>query len=362
MLVPLAPLLALFMALFGLWWPGLGSQLPGGLPNLPGGTLPTPPTTATTLPGGGGGGGTSGPGVLPGKHFSSNFTNAAGTRSFSGYVPSGYQAGTALPLVVALHGCTQSADTLSKQTQLDNLAESAKFITVYPEQPSSANNLECWNWFQSANMQRGSGEPSILAGITQWVQQNYTVDAKRTYVEGFSAGGAMAVVMGATYPDLYAAIGAGSGIEYNGGTGALGGTQLDAKQAGQAAYQAMGANARVLPTLVFHGAQDKTVPVSNATSLVTQWQTTDDLADDGVLNGSIPSAAISTQSLVSSGGQAYTVSKYGDGHGHEILQSWVVTNMEHAWSGGCSCTSYSYPAGPDETKAMVDFFLAHPKP
>ena len=368
MCLPLAPLLALFALLFS-WLPGFGSSFPGGatLPTLPGVSLPTVPgVSLPTIPGGstGGGIGTPGPspsGPLTGKYFSGKFTNAAGSRNFTGYIPSGYKSGTAVPLVVALHGCSQSADTISKQIKLDNLAESATFITVYPEQPSSANNLSCWNWFQSANMQRGQGEPSILAGITQWVQQNYTVDAKRTFVEGFSAGGAMAVVMGATYPDLYGAIGVGSGIEYNGGTAALGGAQLDATKAGQAAYQAMGSNARIMPTLIFHGAQDKTVPVANATSLVKQWLTTDDLADDGVINGSVPTTPQSSKNLISSAGQPYTVSSYVDGHGREILQSWVVANMEHAWSGGCSCTSYSYPSGPDETKAMYDFFMAHPK-
>jgi poly(hydroxyalkanoate) depolymerase family esterase len=319
------------------------------------------------VPGGTGGGGfgTPGPntsGPLAGRYFSGKFTNAAGTRAFTGYVPSKYQNGTALPLVVALHGCTQSADTMAKQTKLNDLAEAKNFIVVYPEQPSSANQFSCWNWFESSDMQRGQGEPSIIAGITQWVQQNYTVDSKQTFVGGFSAGGAMAAVMGATYPDVYASLGIGSGIEYNGGTGALGGNILDAKQAGQAAYRAMGGHARVVPTLVFHGGKDKTVPTTNATYLIQQWQTTNDLADDGALNGSFPSAATSTQNLVSAGGQPYSVTSYGDGRGHEAIQYWLVANMAHAWSGGCSCTSFTYPSGPDEARAMYDFFVSHPMP
>jgi len=376
----LAPLLALWALLFRMWWPG--AQLPS-IPTLPGGslpgvTLPTLPgvTTLPTLPSGtgtvpppgtgtGGGTGTPGPvttGPLSGKYFSGNFTNAAGTRAYSGYVPSTYHAGTAVPLIVALHGCTQSADVFRQQTQLDALAESKNFIVIFPEQPSSANQLECWNWFQASDMQRSQGEPTIIAGITQWVQQNYTVDSKRIYVEGFSAGGAMAAVMGATYPDLYSAIGVGSGIEYNGGTAALGGAQLNATQAGQDAYAAMGGYARIVPALVFHGVKDKTVPVSNATDLVHQWLTTDDLADDGAVNGSIPAGPASTQSLVSPGGQSYTVSSYNDGHGKQIVESILVDNMEHAWSGGCSCESYTFPSGPNESQAMYDFFMNHPKP
>src|SRR5581483_10462834 len=131
---------------------------------------------------------------------------------------------------VALHGCAQTADIFGKQTKLDNLAEAKGFIAVYPEQNSKANSMSCWNWFKPEHQQRGQGEPSIIAGITQWVQQNYTVDAKRVYVAGLCAGAAMSNVMAATYPDVYAASGVGSGIEYNGGVAAMGGYILDAKQ------------------------------------------------------------------------------------------------------------------------------------
>ena len=165
----------------------------------------------------------------------------------------------------------------------------------------------------------------------------------------------MADVMGATYPDKYAAIGIGSGIQY-------GGESIDPAQAGQRAYQAMGSYARPMPTLIFHGGKDTTVPVANADKLVRQWQTTADLADDGTINASIPAAPVKTASQQSEGGRAYTVNRYEDGHGEEFVQYWLVPDMSHAWSGGCSCTAYSDPAGPDETVAMYDFFAGHPMP
>jgi poly(hydroxyalkanoate) depolymerase family esterase len=341
----LAPLMAVLALLFGGGLPGVPA-LPGGLPGLPGlpggGTVPPPP-----------GGGTTG--TLPGRPFSGNYMNAAGTRSYLGYAPSTYKAGTPLPLVVALHGCTQSAATLRQQTKFDSLAEAKNFIVVFPEQPSSANPMSCWNWFDPNHMQRGSGEPSIIAGITDWVQQHYSVDPQRIYVAGFSAGAAMAAVMGVTYPDRYAAIGIGSGIQY-------GGSSLDPTQAGQAAYKAMGTYSRPMPTLIFHGGQDQIVPVSNADKLVKQWQTTDDLSDDGSINGSIPAGPVKTLGEQSTGGQSYTITRYEDGHGRELVQSWLVPDMGHAWSGGCSCTAYSDPAGPDETVAMYSFFSSHPMP
>jgi poly(hydroxyalkanoate) depolymerase family esterase len=333
----LAPLMALLAMLGAGSLPGLSGGLPGLSGGLPG------------LPGGGAAG------SLPGHYFSGTYFDAGGTRNYLGYAPSGYKQGTPLPLVVALHGCTQSADTFRQQTKFDNLAEAKNFIVVYPEQSSNANPLSCWNWFNPQDMQRGSGEPAIIAGITDWVQRQYTVDPQRVFLAGFSAGGAMAAVMGATYPDRYAAIGIGSGIQY-------GGSSLDPTQAGQEAYKAMGTYARPMPTLIFHGGQDKIVPVANADKLVRQWQITADLADDGKINGSVPAAPVRTLGAQSAGGQSYTVNRYDDGQGREFVQYWLVPDMGHAWSGGCSCTAYSDPVGPDETVAMYGFFASHPMP
>jgi poly(3-hydroxybutyrate) depolymerase len=210
-------------------------------------------------------------------------------------------------------------------------------------------------------MQRGAGEASIIAGITQQVQQKYSIDKKRTYVLGFSAGGAMANVMGASYPDLYAAVGSGSGCEYN-GLPCVGSPGPDPTAAGQDAYKAMGAQARAVPVIVFQGDADTTVVPANGDRIVREWQVTDDLADDGTGNGSIPVAATSTANKQVPGGRSYTVTSYGNGHGAELIQYWVIHGMNHAWSGGCSCEPYSDPSGPNESQAMVDFFLQHTLP
>jgi poly(hydroxyalkanoate) depolymerase family esterase len=242
------------------------------------------------------------------------------------------------------------------------LAEAKGFIVVFPQQSKDANNMNCWNFFQDAHMHRGAGEPAAIAGITRWVQQHYTVDAHRTYVTGLSAGGAMSSVMAATYPDLYAAAGIGSGCEYAATAACAGYKSADPATAGQQAYKAMGQYARPMPVILFEGDQDSTVPPVNAQQLVQQWQITDDLADDGTDNGSIPVHATDVTQGTASGGQSYTVTEYSDGHSKELLQSWLVHGMGHAWSGGCSCEQYADPAGPDETGAMYAFFMAHPMP
>jgi poly(hydroxyalkanoate) depolymerase family esterase len=267
-----------------------------------------------------------------------------------------------MPLVVVLHGCTQTADVMRQLTRFEQVAEARGFITVFPEQPSSANSLSCWNFFQDAHIHRGSGEPSLIAGITSLVQQRYTVDPHRIYAAGLSAGGAMASVMAATYPDVFAAIGVGSGCEYASTAACAGYQSADPAQAAKAAYAAMGSNARTMPVIAFQGDKDTTIPPINADQLISQWQQTGDLADDARANGSIPVPATKTDQGQVSGGRSYTVRHYGDGKGKELLQYWLVQGMGHAWSGGCSCQSYSDPQGPDESAAMYTFFAEHPMP
>ena len=321
-----------------------GAKLPTGGGS---GTTPTP-----TLPGSSG---------VTGRSVSGTFMNASGALKYTVYVPSTYKAGTAVPLVVALHGCTQDADVFRQLTRWDQLAEAKKFIVVFPQQDQNSNQLKCWNFFQPAHMTRDQGEPALIAGLTKSIQSRYTIDAHRTFVNGLSAGGAMSSVMAATYPDLYAAAGIGSGCEYAATAACAGYKSADPVQAGQQAYQAMGSHARPMPVILFEGDQDTTVPPINAQQLVQQWQVTDDLADDGT-TGSIPTAPTGVTHGQVPGGHAYTVTSYGDGHSGELLQSWMVSGMGHAWSGGCGCEKYADPAGPDETGAMYAFFMSHPLP
>ena len=233
--------------------------------------------------------------------------------------------------------------------------------------------FRCWNWFQQANLQRGSGEPSLIAGITHWVEQHYAIDADRVYVTGFSAGVAMSSVMAATYPDLYATAGVGSGCEYAATVACVGSKGTDPSQAGREAYMAMGSHARPIPVVVFNGDQDDVVPPANGEQVVQQWLVTDSLAGGGwasassfgsapatVSNGQVPNGRSYTVTAYSGGRGADTTQWVSDRHGTDLITHWVVHEMGHAWSGGCSCEQYSDPAGPDETTAMYAFFMNHP--
>jgi poly(hydroxyalkanoate) depolymerase family esterase len=290
------------------------------------------------------------------------YKGRAGSLTYLTYVPSGHHR-SRMPLVVALHGCTQSADQFRRQTRWDRLAQTKGFIVVFPQQSRANNFFKCWDFFQANHMKRGSGEPSLIARITRRVRARYAVDPKRIYIAGFSAGGAMTSVMAATYPDLYAAAGIGSGCEYAATAACAGYQGIDPNSAGQQAYAAMGSHARPMPVIAFQGDQDRTVPPVNGQQVVQQWQVTDRLAGDGTTNSAFPGALGGKVSYGRApGGRSYTTRTYMDGHNAELIQYWVVSGMGHAWSGGASTATYSDPAGPNETAAMYAFFMNHPKP
>ena len=288
--------------------------------------------------------------------------NVSGCRNYKLWVPTNYSGSTPVPLVMMLHGCTQNPDDFAAGTQMNTLADANTFLVVYPEQPSSANASNCWNWFEIAHQSRGAGEPAILALIVQQIESSYRVNPKRVYVAGMSAGAAMTVILGATYPDIFAAIGVHSGLEYKAGTdltSGLAAQQLggpDPNQQGGLAYLAMGKFERRMPAIVFHGTLDLTVQVVNGNQVLSQWAQTNDYIDDSVDNQSVNDTPDQTTTGTVPNGYSYTTTFYNDARGRPLMQKWIVNDMRHAWSGGSSAGSYTDSKGPNASQIMWDFF------
>ncbi len=271
-----------------------------------------------------------------------SFSNAAGSRAYKLFTPSGYH-GQPLPLVVMLHGCTQSPDDFARGTRMNELAEAQNFFVVYPAQAASANFQKCWNWFNANDQSRDSGEPSLIAGITRQVMGQVAVKPGRVYVAGLSAGGAAAAIMGAAYPDLFAAVGVHSGLAC-GAASNMGGAFAAMQRGGAPA--AVAAHGVTVPTIVFHGDQDTTVNKVNADQVIAQ---------------ATPSGTLKTIVLDGdAGGLAYTRTIREDARGRPVLEQWIIHGGGHAWSGGSEAGSFADPRGPDASREMLRFFLRQP--
>jgi poly(hydroxyalkanoate) depolymerase family esterase len=277
-----------------------------------------------------------------GRFIEGTFSNAAGSRTYKLFIPSRYQ-GQPLPLIVMLHGCTQSPDDFAAGTRMNFMAEEQNCFVVYPEQPSVANQAKCWNWFRMNDQQRGKGEPSLIAGISRQIMQDYSIDAKRVYACGLSAGGAAAAIMGTTYSDLYAAVGVHSGLAC-GAAGDLPSALVAMRQGG--GHKATGEARYRVPTIVFHGDCDTTVHPKNGDRVIeqsTKWQS----STTKVLRGQVPQ------------GHAYTRIVTTDAGDRLISEHWNIRGAGHAWSGGSPAGSYTDPQGPDASREMLRFFLQH---
>jgi poly(hydroxyalkanoate) depolymerase family esterase len=276
-----------------------------------------------------------------------SFTNQAGSRGYKLYIPSTYR-GEPMPLVVMLHGCTQSPDDFAAGTRMNALAEEHGCLVAYPGQTQAANAQKCWNWFSPGDQERDQGEPALIAGITRQVMRDHAVDARRVYVAGLSAGGAAAAIMAQAYSDLYAAAGVHSGLacgaarDMPSAFAAMrqGATPQPGRNPGRADGRA------VVPTIVFHADKDGTVHPRNGDQVIAQSAVAGLRTE--VRRGQVP------------GGHAYSRTVHVDAAGKPMLEQWVVHGGGHAWSGGSTAGTYTDPRGPDASREMLRFFLEHP--
>jgi poly(hydroxyalkanoate) depolymerase family esterase len=261
------------------------------------------------------------------------FTNGAGSRDYFLFTPDRHGP---LPLILFLHGCT----THPQATAFNELAEARGFAVAYPLQPYSANAKGCWNWSLPQHQHRDAGEPSIIAGITREIAQHQGIDARRVFIAGHSAGAAMATVMASTYPDLYAAAGIIAGCAYQSCWGL----------SDWAAYQAMGPRARAVPAYIVWGTNDTVNSYLVGRLQLLQWLGTNDFADDGAANLSVPRVPTSVD--FNPGGpneHPFTVEHYRDRRNRAPVDFTTVVGMGHLPD----------VKGPNIVQEMTDFLLAH---
>jgi poly(hydroxyalkanoate) depolymerase family esterase len=288
----------------------------------------------------------------PGKFISDRFDADFGSLRYKLFIPTEY-TGTPLPLIVMLHGCGQDADDFACGTGMNELAEKFHCLVAYPEQSASANGGKCWNWFEEAHHQRGQGEPALIAGITQKILAEYAVDKTRVCVAGLSSGGAMAVILGRTYPDLFTAVGCHSGLAHGSATDRHGAMQAMRHGADLEMLPKTNPEA-IVPVIVFHGDMDSMVHWKNSAGVVQQ--SIDSYAAKIARGRGKFKFAISEETGETTG-RGFTRNIHRGKSGEVVAEQWTVHGGGHAWSGGSRRGSYTDANGPDASEEMLRFFI-----
>jgi poly(hydroxyalkanoate) depolymerase family esterase len=294
-----------------------------------------------------------------------SYSNEYGRREYLFYAPANLDQGTAAPLLVFLHGCTQTPQLLEAASGMKNVADEQGFMIVYPQQDFNSSPHRCWNWYAKEHQHRDTGEPSLIVGIVNQIKQEHNVDASRIYIAGISSGGAMTSIIANCYPDVFAAAAIHSGMAYEASTNIpeaifapLSGSKTPPVQAGFDAYQCAGEARRPSPIMVIHGTVDNVVLKINGDNTIEQFAQMNDLADDGTDNDSVVAKPTSSQTHQVPDGYTYTVNDYEYG-GKLLMQQYVIDGMNHLWSGGTGIFPLSDPKAPDASRFIWEFFHNH---
>lgn len=280
-------------------------------------------------------------------------------REYKLFVPTTLSPEDRAPLVVMLHGCTQDPDRLAAGTRMNLLAEREGFRVLYPTQATRHHVLGCWNWYDPANHVRGAGEPGAIAALIAHLAEQHATDPGAIFVAGLSAGGAMATILAATYPDVFAALGVVAGLPYGCATteadalAAMARGGPDPERLGELAHRAAGEAARPVPAIIFHGSADQRVASINARQLVTQWARTYDLAAGG---RGLDTRPAETRPGQVPGGRTFVRQTYRDAVGRTAIELYMIDGMGHAWPGGDQRGTHTDPDGPLATRIMWSFF------
>jgi len=280
------------------------------------------------------------PAAMGARFVTMTHANRHGQRDYKLYIPAA-RPSSRMPLIVMLHGCTQSPDDFAAGTGMNALAERHGFLVAYPAQPTGANANKCWNWFKPEDQARDRGEPALVAGLTRDILRDHPVDPARVYIAGLSAGGAAAAIVAVAYPDLFSAVGVHSGLPVG---AALGIPQAFSAMRGGADGTPL---SHAVPTIVIHGTADATVHPRNGAAVIAQTLH----AFDGL--------KATKRKGLSAGGRSFRQTSHKTGDGRSMVEHWEIDGAGHAWAGGHAAGSFTDPAGPAASEEMLRFFLQH---
>ena len=292
------------------------------------------------------------------------YESDVGSLRYQVHVPPQHDGTTPLPMIVAIHGCGMSGYTwnsMKSTSQFNELADREGFIVVYPTQRMFRSQINCWNSADPRQQHRGTGEPALLAGMAREVVEKYHADRDQVHVVGASSGAGAAVILAATYPDVFATATSVAGGEY--GLNQVDPDDLGATPTDYTARQAwsqMGDQARHVPLLVIQGDEDDVVPPLVATRLVEQWTAVSDLVDDELLNDSLDLVEETTTVPATPDRHAYTHTMITAG-GVTVVESYLVHGMGHSWPGPAGRGLFTDHAGPDSRAIAWDFARRHPR-
>lgn len=298
--------------------------------------------------------------LTPGRWTHHRLKSQHGTRQYDVYLPAGLTPRTKVPMVLLLHGCQQTSMEFARESGFVAAADAGGFIVVTPRQEMQHQLQRCWRWYEGSHQRRDSGEPAILAAITQEMlvdNPDRRIDPRRVYVAGLSAGGAMSLILATTYPDVFAAAGVHSATAYRSATQSFRALGAMAARGAVPSHGEIGGE--MAPVVLIHGTDDRVVRPPNADRIVDQWLASRDAARTQGFNRVRPLA--STRALVVDGRRCIRTRWY-TGRGRRVLEYWRIDGLGHAWSGGTVKGKFIDRTGPRAADVMATFFGRHRLP
>jgi poly(hydroxyalkanoate) depolymerase family esterase len=302
------------------------------------------------------------------KFIDGSYDGLYGKRNYKVYIPTGLDKTKKYPVIVMLHGCEQNAADFAKGTKIVSWAEEQKFIVLLPEQNAAYNSYKCWNWILPVNSTR-SGEPEVIITMLDEVIRKYNGDSDRVFAVGMSAGGSMVSILGNCYPERFKALASHDGAQYYAtATGldykdvVLYGATVPVATAAQTGYLCSSFitnRPKQMPIIILHGMAGPLMSPAHAYQVEAEFKILNDLLDNGTRDNSFVLEKKVT--AVPATKTTYGYNKYEViDHNHEnLIETYMINDLSHSWSGGTAGMSYNDPKGPDATKFILEFFAKH---